>query len=155
MVSLLKRVAEADSDNEYCKTEIAKREAADSDYWLDVRHVGSIEDPLAYQRLAGAEDSARRRARMAAAQCSSVSGLDGEERVAEINRLVEESPAWQDALGECVANWFEAGSSKEEMARLYSVGCRDGGARAASSLLVQAAYEIRLAQEVPAEVGKG
>jgi hypothetical protein len=135
------------------EAEVARRRVEGSGYWIDVKHVGGPDDPLAYWRLAGAEDAARRRARNRA--LAKVQDSDPD-RSAAIGNALAEDGEWLRDLGECAKAWIVAGvvNGADELLRLWELGCKRGASHGCG-LLVQAAHEVRAAQEVSEDLGKG
>lgn len=143
----------AERSAKYMREEIARREG-DTRYTIEVKHVGSADDPLAYEALCAAEENARHKARRRAR----LSLLDGGEQVTpdSVNDEMTRDPTWRHDYGKILRDWIVAGvvNGTSEYHRLYELGCRDAGASAGSSMLIAAVFEVRRYQEVPAETGK-
>lgn len=155
ITSALSRLLEADDADlvAWAKTEIAKRQS-DERYSVTVRHIGDKDRPFRYDEIVAREDSERVIARARAASRLREAGAEPTKELLE--EYSRSDPLWRKVLGEQCRTWIVEGvvGGESEYHRLYALGFEDGGAQAASSLLVHAALEVRRFQEVPSSTLK-
>jgi len=127
----------------------------DERFIIEVRHIGTPEDPLRFEQLEADHAAKAHAARVRARKLVESEGGSIADDEA-INAALARDSAWSSDLGKLMVAWIDAGVvGAGQAARIWELGERCYGAGGGGSLLIDAATEVKRFQYVTEDEGKG